>query len=73
MRSVGLPVSIDPLGVVRGALGEEEPALFVIDADEHRIDRARTVVPVLRNRRVIIGPGRASACRTGFTCWASHE
>ncbi|MEW1648981.1 hypothetical protein [Streptomyces sp. NPDC091219] len=70
---MGLPVSIDPLGVVRGTLGEQERALFVIDADRHRIDRANTVLPVLRNRRVIIGPGRASACRSGFTCWASHE
>ncbi|MFJ5304364.1 carbon-nitrogen hydrolase family protein [Streptomyces sp. NPDC088350] len=53
---IGMSMAVDPLGIVRGALGEEERALFVIDADKHRIDRARTVLPVLRNRRIIIGP-----------------
>ncbi|WP_329347414.1 hypothetical protein OG226_01385 [Streptomyces sp. NBC_01261] len=48
-----MSVAVDPRGVVRG---EEEHALFVIDADEHRIDRARTVLPALRNRRIISGP-----------------
>ncbi|MEU3602561.1 carbon-nitrogen hydrolase family protein [Streptomyces sp. NPDC006798] len=53
---IGMSMAVDPLGVVRGALGEEERSLFVLDADKDRIDRARTVLPVLRNRRIIIGP-----------------
>ncbi|MEW1546949.1 carbon-nitrogen hydrolase family protein [Streptomyces tsukubensis] len=53
---IGLSMAVDPLGVVRAALGEEERSLLVVDADKDRIDRARTVLPVLRNRRIIIGP-----------------
>ncbi|MER5771908.1 carbon-nitrogen hydrolase family protein [Streptomyces sp. NPDC001985] len=53
---IGMSMAVDPLGVVRAALGEEERSLLVVDADKDRIDRARTVLPVLRNRRIIIGP-----------------
>ncbi|MEU5976565.1 carbon-nitrogen hydrolase family protein [Streptomyces sp. NPDC047315] len=53
---IGTSMAVDPLGVVRAALGEEERSLLVVDADKDRIDRARTVLPVLRNRRIIIGP-----------------
>ncbi|MET8830727.1 carbon-nitrogen hydrolase family protein [Streptomyces sp. NPDC004610] len=53
---IGMSMAVDPLGVVRAALGEEERSLLVTDADKDRIDRARTVLPVLRNRRIIIGP-----------------
>ncbi|MEU9332787.1 carbon-nitrogen hydrolase family protein [Streptomyces sp. NPDC048290] len=53
---IGMSMAVDPLGVVRAALGEEERSLLVADADKDRIDRARTVLPVLRNRRIIIGP-----------------
>ncbi|MCM2386990.1 carbon-nitrogen hydrolase family protein [Streptomyces albipurpureus] len=53
---IGMSMAIDPLGVVRAALGEEERSLLVVNADKDRIDRARTVLPVLRNRRIIIGP-----------------
>ncbi|MGW4733022.1 carbon-nitrogen hydrolase family protein [Streptomyces shenzhenensis] len=53
---IGMSMAIDPLGVVRAALGEEERALCVVEADKQRIDRARTILPVLRNRRIIIGP-----------------
>ncbi|MFF3286915.1 nitrilase-related carbon-nitrogen hydrolase [Streptomyces sp. NPDC003023] len=53
---IGMSMAVDPLGVVRAALGEEERSLLVTDADRDLIDRARTVLPVLRNRRIIIGP-----------------
>lgn len=53
---IGMSMAVDPLGVVRAGLGEEERSMFVVDADKDRIDRARTVLPVLRNRRIIIGP-----------------
>ncbi|PVE13365.1 carbon-nitrogen hydrolase family protein [Streptomyces scopuliridis] len=53
---IGMSMAVDPLGVVRAALGEERRALFVVDIDKDRIDTARTVLPVLRNRRIIIGP-----------------
>ncbi|MFF2846224.1 carbon-nitrogen hydrolase family protein [Streptomyces sp. NPDC058001] len=53
---IGMSMAVDPLGVVRASLGEEERGMFVVEADKHRIDRARTVLPVLRNRRIIIGP-----------------
>lgn len=53
---IGMSMAVDPLGVVRAALGEEERSMLVVDADKDRIDRARTVLPVLRNRRIIIGP-----------------
>ncbi|MFE5857324.1 MULTISPECIES: carbon-nitrogen hydrolase family protein [unclassified Streptomyces] len=53
---IGMSMAVDPLGVVRAALGEEERSLLVVNADKDRIDRARTVLPVLRNRRIIIGP-----------------
>ncbi|MFB9573496.1 carbon-nitrogen hydrolase family protein [Streptomyces yanii] len=53
---IGMSMAVDPLGVVRAALGEEERSLLVTDANKDRIDRARTVLPVLRNRRIIIGP-----------------
>ncbi|MGW4031239.1 carbon-nitrogen hydrolase family protein [Streptomyces sp. NPDC004838] len=53
---IGMSMAVDPLGVVRSALGEEERAMLVVDADKDRIDEARTVLPVLRNRRIIIGP-----------------
>ncbi|MEV7865638.1 carbon-nitrogen hydrolase family protein [Streptomyces sp. NPDC088124] len=53
---IGMSMAVDPLGVVRAALGEESRALFVVDVDKDRIDTARTVLPVLRNRRIIIGP-----------------
>lgn len=53
---IGMSMAVDPLGVVRAALGEEERSLLVVEADKHRIDRARTILPVLRNRRIIIGP-----------------
>ncbi|MEV3873420.1 carbon-nitrogen hydrolase family protein [Streptomyces sp. NPDC049906] len=53
---IGMSMAVDPLGVVRAALGEEERSLLLVDADKDRIDRARTVLPVLRNRRIIIGP-----------------
>lgn len=53
---IGMSMAVDPLGVVRAALGEERRALFVVDVDKDRIDTARTVLPVLRNRRIIIGP-----------------
>jgi predicted amidohydrolase len=53
---IGMSMAVDPLGVVRAALGEERRAMFVVDIDKDRIDTARTVLPVLRNRRIIIGP-----------------
>ncbi|MER6190112.1 carbon-nitrogen hydrolase family protein [Streptomyces cyaneofuscatus] len=53
---IGMSMAVDPLGVVRAALGEEECSMFVLNAGKHRIDQARTVLPVLRNRRIIIGP-----------------
>jgi deaminated glutathione amidase len=53
---IGMSMAVDPLGVVRAALGEEERSMLVVDADKDRIDRARTILPVLRNRRIIIGP-----------------
>lgn len=53
---IGMSMAVDPLGVVRAALGEEERSMLVVNADKDRIDQARTVLPVLRNRRIIIGP-----------------
>ncbi|MEU4224693.1 carbon-nitrogen hydrolase family protein [Nonomuraea sp. NPDC026600] len=53
---IGMSTAIDPLGVVRSALGGERRGLLVVDADRERMDDARTRLPVLRNRRIIIGP-----------------
>lgn len=52
---IGLSMAVDPLGVVRAALGEEPWGLLTIDVTKERLDEARTVLPVLRNRRIIIG------------------
>lgn len=53
---IGLSMAVDPLGVVRSALGEERQGLLVVEADREQVDSARTRLPVLRNRRIIIGP-----------------
>ncbi len=52
---VGQSLVVDPLGVVRGALGEERQALMTVEITKERLDHARATVPVLRNRRIIVG------------------
>ncbi|MFJ6217005.1 carbon-nitrogen hydrolase family protein [Streptomyces sp. NPDC092296] len=51
---IGMSMTVDPLGVVRGALGEEREGLLLVDIDQERLDEARTRLPVLRNRRIFI-------------------
>jgi deaminated glutathione amidase len=52
---IGMSMAVDPLGVVRAALGEDNSGLLVVEATKERIDEARIKLPVLRNRRIIIG------------------
>jgi predicted amidohydrolase len=54
---IGQSMVVDPLGVVRGALGEERQALLTIEVTKERLDDARTILPVLRNRRIFMGQG----------------
>ncbi len=52
---IGHSMLVDPLGIVRAALGEERSGLLTADVDKERLDEVRSTVPVLRNRRIIIG------------------
>jgi predicted amidohydrolase len=54
---IGQSLAVDPLGVVRGALGEEPQALLTVEITKERLDHARATLPVLRNRRIIVGQG----------------
>lgn len=49
-RNIGQSRVIDPLGVVTAAAGEA-PALVFAELDRARLEHARTVLPVLANRR----------------------
>jgi len=49
--SHGRSLIIDPWGLVL-AQGGDDPALVIADCPPHAIDRARTAVPSLRNRRL---------------------
>jgi predicted amidohydrolase len=49
-RNIGASMVVDPLGVVI-ARAAEAPALLFADIDPARIAHARTVLPVLQNRR----------------------
>lgn len=48
---VGHSLVVSPLGEVLGELGPQ-PGLLVVDLDLGEVDRARTVLPVLANRRL---------------------
>lgn len=49
-RNIGASVVVDPLGVAIARAGEAETLLYA-ELDPARIDHARTVLPVLANRR----------------------
>ncbi|MDR1827536.1 MAG: deaminated glutathione amidase [Methylobacteriaceae bacterium] len=49
-RNIGASMAVDPLGVVFARAGEA-PALIYADIDLKRLEHARSVLPVLLNRR----------------------
>ncbi|WP_223692670.1 carbon-nitrogen hydrolase family protein [Leifsonia poae] len=49
---IGSSMIVDPLGVVRSALGDESYGLAIATISQARTDEARAILPVLENRRL---------------------
>ncbi len=54
-RNIGASMIVDPLGTVRGRLGNT-PGLAWATADREEFDAARRALPVLANRRFLVDP-----------------
>jgi len=52
-QCIGRSMAVDPLGVTRVALGEERDWSVTVELTKERLDEARAILPVLRNRRII--------------------
>ncbi len=55
-QCTGLTMVVDPLGIVRGQLGEERQALLVHDLDTDRVSAGRRLLPGIHQRRLRIDP-----------------
>jgi predicted amidohydrolase len=49
---IGASLVVDPLGVVRAALGDEREATVTVDISPSRTEAVRRVLPSLENRRI---------------------
>lgn len=49
---IGDSLVVDPLGVIKAALGDEREALATVDISTARTDAVRTTLPALDNRRI---------------------
>ncbi|MEV5704252.1 nitrilase-related carbon-nitrogen hydrolase [Actinoallomurus sp. NPDC052274] len=54
-RNIGASMVVDPLGIVRGRLGDG-PGLLWAEADREELEAARRKLPVLANRRFFVDP-----------------
>ncbi|MCO6007975.1 hydrolase [Actinoallomurus purpureus] len=54
-RNIGASMVVDPLGIVRGRLGDR-PGLLWSSADREELAAARQKLPVLANRRFFVDP-----------------